>query len=227
MTTLDTIRSRFTRMGAPAFGREYAGQWPFDAMTRAIDPDLWRAGAAATPTGYPAVYALAYDVAPDQSSAALCAAWRDPDGVAWVEVIEHRPGDGWVAPAVYKRSREHRTLTTGYDRIGPNRAVADRLDREARPRPRLHDLGTVDITAAAAQVMVDLTSGNPGTSPTRAWTKPRRSPPGAPSGMARSRGAGARACAPGATSPPWSRRPTRCGRTTCCWPATRTGPGPA
>lgn len=156
LTTLGTIRARFNSLALAQFQREYGGQWPYDATTRAIDPKQWAAGVRKTHPPYPAKYAIGYDVAPDQSSAALCAAWRDADGVAWFEVIEHAAGDVWLPRAIHARTRRSPTLPVGYDRIGPNRAIADRLLREAKPRPKLVDLGTQDITAAASQVAADL-----------------------------------------------------------------------
>lgn len=159
LTTLGVVRSRFTGMPLPQFIREYGGQWPFDVNSRAIDGETWKRGQRTAYPAYPEKYALGYDVAPDQSSAALCAAWRDASGHAWVEVIEHQQGDEWLARAVHTRTRKTPNLPVGYDRIGPNRAVADRLLREARPKPKLIDLGTQDITAAAAQFLVDLAAG--------------------------------------------------------------------
>lgn len=159
LTTLGTIRARFGSMGLPQFAREYGGQWPIDGTSRAIDAEQWAAGRVDVYPPKPARYALAYDVAPDQSSAALAVAWRDEQGRAWVEVVEHQPGDMWLPRAVHAITRQVPGLLVGYDRIGPNRAVADRLSREARPRPKLVDLGTNDITAGAAQVSADLMAG--------------------------------------------------------------------
>ncbi|MBU4213557.1 MAG: hypothetical protein KJ792_02750 [Actinobacteria bacterium] len=159
LTTMRVVRERFAGMGLAQFQREYGGQWPFDVNTRAIDPAEWKAGQRRV-TGYPARWAIGFDVAPDQSAAALCAAWRDQSGRAWVEVIDHQVGDSWLPAAVFARSRKHPGLPVGYDNIGPNQAVADRLTREARPRPKLVQLGTRDITAAASQVAQDIRSGN-------------------------------------------------------------------
>lgn len=42
----------------------------------------------------------AVDVSPDMASAAIGLAWRKPDGTAQVQVVDHRPGAGWVAGRV-------------------------------------------------------------------------------------------------------------------------------
>lgn len=156
LTTLDKVRARFSKLPLAQFQREYLGMWPFDLNSRAIDPADWSAGASDVFPPKPARFALGYDVAPDQASAALVAAWRDADGTAWLEVIEHAAGDAWLPKAIYNITRRFPNARVGYDNIGPNQAIADRLMREARPRPRLVSLGTREITAAAAQIAQDL-----------------------------------------------------------------------
>jgi hypothetical protein len=157
LTTIEKVRTRFRQLPLSRFQREYLGQWPYDVTSRAIDPDDWSAARLEAFPPRPARYALAYDIAPDQSAGALVAAWRDDAGDAWWEVVDHRPGDAWLAPAVHAITREHRDVRTGFDNVhAANVAVADRLHREARPRPRLVPLGTREITAAAAQAAQQL-----------------------------------------------------------------------
>lgn len=159
LTTLGTIRSRFTALTLAAFQREYGGQWPIDVNARAIPPALWRKGAAATPPPYPQHYALGFDVSPDQSVAALCAAWRDERGHAWFEVIRHEQGDGWLPTAVHAVTKSSQSTRVAYDNIGPNQAVATVLERTARPKPKLYALNTRDIVAGSATVMAAIIAG--------------------------------------------------------------------
>ena len=159
LTTLDTVRERFKVLPLLRFQREYAGQWPFDVTARAIDPADWR---AARVEGFPPMpdrFALAYDIAPDQSTAALVAAWRDDAGTAWWEVLHHEAGDAWLPKAIFAVTRAHVGTRVGFDNVhAGNVAVADRLTREARPKPHLVALSTREITSAAAQVAQDLTT---------------------------------------------------------------------
>ena len=159
LTTLDIIHDRFHGLDLAKFSREYGGLWPLDVNARAIDPAKWKAGLSKTHPPYPAHFTLAFDVSPDQSSAALCAAWRDADGHAWVEVLRHEGGDSWLPKAIHERTRRFPNLRVGYDNIGPNQAVADTLNRTARPRPKLYAMGTREIVAAAATVSKEITSG--------------------------------------------------------------------
>lgn len=158
LTTLDIIRARFDGMGLAQFAREYGGQWPFDLNTRAIDPADWQRGVVSAYPPKPLRYALGFDVAPDQSSASLVAAWRDAAGRPWVEVIRHEAGDAWLPKAIHTITARFPNLRVGFDNIGPNQAVSDRLVREARPRPKLVSLGTREITSAAAQISQDIRS---------------------------------------------------------------------
>jgi phage terminase large subunit-like protein len=157
LTTIEKVRARFDKLPRPQFQREYLGQWPYDINTRAINPDDWAAGRVPAWPAAPARFALGYDIAPDQSCAALVAAWRDTDGLPWVEVVRHGLGDAWLPKEIHDWSRRHTGLRVGYDNIhAGNVAVADRLER-ARPKPKLVPLGTAQITAAAAQLAQDIT----------------------------------------------------------------------
>lgn len=152
LTTLDLMQDRWTRLALSKFMREYGGLWPIDVNARAIDPALWAKGIELTHPPKPEFYTLGYDVAPDQSVAALVAAWRDDRGHAWAEVIRHEAGDSWLPKAIHAITKRFPNTRVAYDNIGPNQSVADTLNRAARPKPKLHSLGTRDIVAAAATV---------------------------------------------------------------------------
>lgn len=159
LTTMGTVRNRFTALTLAAFQREYGGQWPIDVNARAIDPGLWKHGLVTTPPPKPQHFTLGYDVAPDQSVAALVAAWRDEQGRPWLEVIRHEQGDAWLPKAIHKVTSSSQSTRVGYDKIGPNQSIADTLERTARPKPRLYALGTADIVAGASTLMAELQSG--------------------------------------------------------------------
>lgn len=152
LTTLDLMMDRWERLTLAKFMREYGGLWPMDVNARAIDPVLWKAGQVKAYPEKPPYYTLGFDVAPDQSVAALVAAWRDERGHSWIEVIRHEAGDSWLPKAIHAITRRFPNTRVAYDNIGPNQSVADTLNRAARPKPKLHSLGTRDIVAAAATV---------------------------------------------------------------------------
>lgn len=132
LTTMGIMRERFESMSPHDFAAEYAGQWPPDASTSAIDMEAWGAGVVPEQPR-PERFGLAFDVAPDGSSAAVCAAWRDEDGLAYVGVLEHRQGVSWLARYVHGRAMKYR-VPVRYDSIGANHGPAQEIARMGRVR---------------------------------------------------------------------------------------------
>ncbi len=127
LTTMEVMRERFAGMSPFDFAAEYAGQWPADGTTSAIDMEAWNAGAVPQ-VPLPERFGVAYDVAPDSSSAAVCAAWRDEEGVAYIGILEHRQGVSWLARTVHGIGKKHH-LPIRYDGIGANHGPATEVDR--------------------------------------------------------------------------------------------------
>ena len=103
------LRSEWnTRSDDAAFERPYLNVWPRPSQLTAagagLDVDAWTAAADGPPAR--PVLALALDVAADRSRAAIAAAALVDDRVA-VEVLDARPGVGWLAAAVRDLRREH------------------------------------------------------------------------------------------------------------------------
>lgn len=127
LTTLEKMQARRAGMSLPQWCMEYLGWWPPDSSTSALDMDAWaRSQIAVEPR--PDRFGLAFDVAPDGSSAAVCAAWRDAGGVARIGVLEHRNGTSWVAKAVHSLATKYR-VAVRLDNIGANTAVLAEIDR--------------------------------------------------------------------------------------------------
>lgn len=150
LTTLDIVQERLDALKPERWSREYCCQWPEAKTLQAIDPECYAACKMENRPEKPARFVLCYDIAPDQSVASIVAVWRDAQNTPHAEVVANGEGDGWVAAKIHAITKAHPNTYVVYDRIGPNQAVADRLEREARPRPRMHSLGTGEITAAAA-----------------------------------------------------------------------------
>lgn len=51
--------------------------------------------------------AFCLEMSPDRSWAAICAAWRRPDGLRQMEVIDHRSGTGWIPRRVAELNERH------------------------------------------------------------------------------------------------------------------------
>lgn len=106
------------------------GDW-FDEGTDSkavIDAEAWASlGDRASRMEDPVVFV--FDVTPDRGSASICVAGVRPDGLSHVEVIDRRPGTGWVAQRVAELEATHDTEAVLCDGKGPAAALIPRLDR--------------------------------------------------------------------------------------------------
>ena len=71
--------------------------------------------------------AMAVDVTPDHSWASIAVASRRPDGALHVEVIDERPGTGWVMPRVKALHEQHEPAGWALDPAGPAGAFIPRM----------------------------------------------------------------------------------------------------
>lgn len=160
LTTFAKIAKRLEKMGRSMFEREYGCRFPFDSTTTAISSAAWEACHA--PEGSPLPQppdriGLAYDVAPDDSSAALVAAWRDEDGVAHLALLDYRDGSGWLPDSAAKQAQRRRAKVS-HDTIGANQPIAEALAR-LRPAPRLDALGLRQVMGAAQVIAREIHAG--------------------------------------------------------------------
>jgi hypothetical protein len=142
---------------------EHLCQW-VSLLEAVVDLDVW--DALEDPDGpLPAVggLALAFDVALDRSDAAVCAAWRDPSGRAWVQCVDHRPGTDWLAPRLLELLARWRAPVLAFDAAGPALDVADELARALAADPpglapvELTGLSGRDYAAACASMLAHIT----------------------------------------------------------------------
>lgn len=73
--------------------------------------------------------ALAFDVTPDRSSATISAAGARPDGLAHVEVVDHRRGTGWVVARLAELVEEHEIAGVFCDGVGPAASLLPKLEQ--------------------------------------------------------------------------------------------------
>lgn len=130
------------------FLRAYGNVWTA-ADERVIPEHLWNAAVAESWTPpEPRSVALAFDAAPDHSDAAIAAAWRqNPTAPMRVDVIDHRPGTGWVAGRIRELRDRWQPVAIGHDAAGPALDIADEL---ARGKVKLAPVKTRDYAAACA-----------------------------------------------------------------------------
>lgn len=68
-----------------------------------------------------------FDVTPDRSFATICAAGRRADGLVHVEVVDRRPGTGWIARRIAELVAKHKAATVSCDATGPAGSVLPEL----------------------------------------------------------------------------------------------------
>jgi hypothetical protein len=126
----DDVEAELVGMDNRGFAVERlgVGSWPSTdpAMGSVIDLNVWRslADAASKITG---PVTLSFDVTPDRAYSSICAAGRRADGLLHVQVIERRPGTGWVVDRVNELRAEHRPHSVVCDGNGPASSLAEAI----------------------------------------------------------------------------------------------------
>jgi hypothetical protein len=120
LTLGDTLFSR-ERLGVGVYPSDTADTW------QVIGEDVWRAlaDAASAPEG---LVAFAIDMTPERSHAAIAVAgaWR---GGTHVEVVEHRPGTGWLLERAEELHKRWKPKCWVVDGGGPAGSVIEQLQQ--------------------------------------------------------------------------------------------------
>jgi hypothetical protein len=87
------------------------GDWPNpdESAETVLDMDAW-AGLMDEDSQIDGPVCFAYDVKPDRSMASIAVAGLRRDGLAHVEIVEHRRGTGWVAQRLAELTGRHDSL---------------------------------------------------------------------------------------------------------------------
>lgn len=154
-----TCRDELDALGLEEFSVERCGMWPLmgDAQWTVIPEADWTA--ADDPTTARAAGArpaLAVDMAPDRSWAAILVAWYRPDGLRQVAVNDLREGTGWVVDRAHELRRRHNPCVWVVDRASPATSLIPDLERDTGPdgAPLIEvvRMSTPDGVAAAGMV---------------------------------------------------------------------------
>lgn len=135
--TIDAVRLEKQAMPPAEFRRAY-GNRPTGRADYVIPLELWRGvvSGEAKPLGK---VRFALDVAPDRSTAAVCGS----DGKT-VELIDHKPGTGWIVARCNQLTADHDT-TIALDAGGPAGVFADLI-------PRVQALSGREVIEACASL---------------------------------------------------------------------------
>lgn len=160
LTTEETMLDNYRdpAIGKPQWAREYLSIWPETFGSVVIDGGLWAACALASKPNRPERVAFGIDIRPGGSAAAIVAAWRSAKGVAYVEVVDHRPGTKWIPERMQELTRRYRGSTIAFDDIAEGKATATEADR-LTPKPRLRMQTYRETAAGCVQILRDIDRG--------------------------------------------------------------------
>jgi hypothetical protein len=153
--TEPTIAAEFERLDLADFCRAYLNWWPGEipADWQVVAEAAWLAladplSSAVDPVSFGA------DVTPDRSAAAIAVAGVRPDGLGHVEVVDHRPGTGWVVGRLVDLAARWSPCAIVVDDTGPAASLIPPLEAAglevARPTTRARaaaDSGLYDAVA--------------------------------------------------------------------------------
>lgn len=116
--TEEAVRQLYNSMALPEFRRSLLNQWTDRVAETVIPVASWRACEDSTSAreGRPAI---AVDVSPSRSTAAVAFAAARADGLAHIQVVRHEVGTDWVAAYVKQIALERNARCVVLDRAGP------------------------------------------------------------------------------------------------------------
>lgn len=124
----DAVRADFESMLLPEFRRAYLNQWVAGKAEAPIPLASW--DACADPASEVAdPVAFAFDVTPDRAWASIAVAGRRPDGRLHLEVVNHRPGTGWVVERLGELVAAWKPSAVVADLTGPAGSLAADAER--------------------------------------------------------------------------------------------------
>ncbi len=105
------------------------GDWPdIDADSAVIDMDRWRelfdphSSVADAPH-------FAFDTTPDRSRSSIAVCGRREDGLFHIEVVDWRPGTGWLVPRLLELAGRYNTQAVICDGSGPAGSLIPELEQ--------------------------------------------------------------------------------------------------
>lgn len=137
--TLEVVEDAYRRMPLEEFKRAYLNI-PTAADDRVIPTAAWAAVCSESLEATAGMFA--FDVNPERTSAGIVAVGEGPI----VEVVDYRPGVGWLADRIVELQAKY-GVPFAVDRRGPAGSLVDELDRQ---RVQLVEIDSLDLPRSAA-----------------------------------------------------------------------------
>lgn len=158
LTTIEKMRSNWHKLSRPKYAREYVSMWPETFGQTAINLAQWQQLGLAAKPKRPDKVAFGMDIKPGGSVAAIVAAWRNAAGVAYIEILAHRPGTDWIPEFAQAVTSKYRGSTIAYDDIGEGKATVLET-HHMRPRPAFKMQTYSETAAGSVQILRDIERG--------------------------------------------------------------------
>ncbi|WP_435643867.1 terminase [Streptomyces sp. H49] len=161
--SLDYVASERRALPPSEFARERMGWWddPVEGLVP-ISAEAWVACIDEESSVQDPV-AIAVDVTPDRSRAAIAVAGRRSDGAMHGELIEHKAGTGWVVDRLVELASRWNPCSVVVDPSGPAGSFEkELLERGFRPeggRWRLQLVGSREYAQACGALVDDVVNG--------------------------------------------------------------------
>jgi hypothetical protein len=127
--SLEHVRNEQRSMDPRSFAVERLGigDWPAtDGTASVIDINAWQA-LTDVESKIVGPVCFTFDVTPDRAFATIAASGRRDDGLLHVEVIERRPGTGWIARRLVDLVARHKAARVSCDAAGPAGSILPAL----------------------------------------------------------------------------------------------------
>lgn len=160
--TEEDVQDDLESMSELGFAREILGIWPQQVASAggAIDPQAWQ-GLLDVTSKRVGDIAIAIDVAPERTWAALSIYGLRADGVGHLELVDYRAGTAWIVPRLVQAAKALNPVAVGmgrgtYASLKEALTTAGLLLPDDPEKPERGDLAVtsgVDMAAACAQLI--------------------------------------------------------------------------
>ncbi len=162
LTTMEVMRDNYRdpTMGKPQWAREYLSMWPDVGQLSVITAADWDATALEKWPDRPNRVAFGLDIKPGGGAvSAIAAAWRDRDGLAYIEIVYHEPGTAWIpARSQYLTRERYKGSSVAFDKISEGEATY-LATRYIHPRPKFMMQTWSETAAGCVTFMRELEGG--------------------------------------------------------------------
>jgi hypothetical protein len=125
--SIEAVAADYASMKLSEFKRAYLNIWTAQRNDPVISAEDWER-CRDSESKIVGPLALAFDVSPDRSSAAIAAAGINAQGLAHIEVIEHRSGTGWLVDRLTELVEAHEPSVVVCDAGGPAGSLVAALE---------------------------------------------------------------------------------------------------